>query len=493
MSSSAVSSVSLGASVEALRKKVLDAAVRGELTEQRAEDGTAADLLKEIAAEKAALAAAGKLKKENPLPAITEEEIPFEIPENWEWVRITDIAKCELGKTKDSGKNTGEYFDYLCSINVYDGDIDLSNIKQMRFEPEEFERFQIKKGDLLVCEGGDAGRCAVWDKEFSIFYQNALHRIRFYKNLNPYFYMYLLHIYKANNILSSASIGVTIQHLTLNALKKLCFPLPPLAEQRRIVEKVNSIFHQLDELKTLQTAYASNLEALRKKVIEEGVRGNLTEHLADDGTAADLLKEIAAERAALVAAGKMKKEKPLPGISEEEKPFEIPESWEWVRLRELVYNRGQKTPDKRFSYIDIGSIDNLHQKLNAEENLIEAKDAPSRARKIVSYGDILYATVRPYLHNACIIDKQFSEEPIASTGFAALTCYRGVFNKYLLYYLLSPGFDSYANDTENSKGVVYPAINDDKLYKAVIPLPPLAEQRRIVAKVDELLKIIDVI
>ena len=155
------------------------------------------------------------------------------------------------------------------------------------------------------------------------------------------------------------------------------------------------------------------------------------------------------------------------------------------------YNHGQKTPDAIFSYIDIGSIDNIHQKLNSEENLIEANNAPSRARKIVKLGDIIYSTVRPYLHNTCIIDKEFKAEPIASTGFAVLSCHKGIYNKYLFYYLLSPAFDSYANAKDNAKGVAYPAINDDKLYRAIIPIPPLAEQHRIVAKIEELLPYCD--
>ena len=167
-----------------------------------------------------------------------------------------------------------------------------------------------------------------------------------------------------------------------------------------------------------------------------------------------------------------------------EVPFEIPDSWEWARLGSVVYNRGQTSPSTEFCYIDIGSIDNKNQKLNPTDTTIAPDKAPSRARKLVDMGDILYSTVRPYLHNMCIIDMEFPHIPIASTGFAVLTCHANLLNKYLFYYLMSPDFDAYANNTDNAKGVAYPAINDDRLYKALIPIPPVAEQHRIVSAID---------
>ena len=260
---------------------------------------------------------------------------------------------------------------------------------------------------------------------------------------------------------------------------------------------------------------------LKNALLQEAVQGKLVPQIASEGNARDLLEEIRKERLShgfansrwkLDAAnngicdGKNKKtkksdlrsksqirvtKKELPEITEDEIPFEIPENWCWCRLGEIVYNNGQKTPDKEFSYIDIGSIDNLHQKLNDKENFVSPEQAPSRARKIVKKGDIIYATVRPYLHNMCIIDKDFEKEPIASTGFAVLACYPQILNKYLFYYLLSPSFDNYANDTENAKGVAYPAINDEKLYKGVIPLPPLAEQKRIVDAIEKFMPLIE--
>ena len=228
-------------------------------------------------------------------------------------------------------------------------------------------------------------------------------------------------------------------------------------------------------------------DKMQKSILQMAIQGKLVPQVSEEGTGEKLFRSIQIERQAMIKAGKIKKGKSYPSIDENEIPFDIPETWIWARLQDLVYNRGQAVPSKTFCYIDIGSIDNKRQKLNPEDNVVEANKAPSRARKIVQMGDILYSTVRPYLHNMCIIDREFSFEPIASTGFAAMTCFEGINNKYLFYYLLSPSFDGYANDTENAKGVAYPAINDDRLYRAVIPVPPLAEQKRIVAKLEEIL------
>lgn len=173
-----------------LKNALLQEAVQGKLVPQIASEGNAKDLLEEIRKEKLshgldfANAKSGKRKskKETALAGsnpcdITEEEIPFDIPENWCWCRITDIATCELGKTKDALKNKGEMKDYLCPINIQEEGIDLSKVKQMKFEASEYERYTVKKNDLLICEGGDAGRCAIYDRDEPMYYQNALHRV----------------------------------------------------------------------------------------------------------------------------------------------------------------------------------------------------------------------------------------------------------------------------------------------------------------------------
>ena len=251
-------------------------------------------------------------------------------------------------------------------------------------------------------------------------------------------------------------------------------------------------------------------QQLKNSILQMAVQGKLVPQDPNDEPASVLLERIRKEKDQLIKEGKIKKEKnpsyifrgadnfPYEKVGKnelvciaDEVPFEIPDSWEWVRLSKIVYNRGQITPANDFCYIDIGSIDNKNQKLSDEENVIASDKAPSRARRIVAIGDILYSTVRPYLHNMCIVDHSFSHQPIASTGFAALTCHTGFYNAFLFYYLMSPDFDAYANDTDNAKGVAYPAINDSKLYQALIPVPPEVEQRRIVSKIKKLLPYVE--
>jgi len=246
-------------------------------------------------------------------------------------------------------------------------------------------------------------------------------------------------------------------------------------------------------------------QQLKNSILQMAVQGKLVPQDPNDEPASVLLERIRAEKEQLIKQKKIKKEKnpsyifrgadniPYEKIGNSEPvnianevPFEIPDSWEWARLGQLVFNRGQCTPQEEFCYIDIGSINNKQQCLNSEETVLSADKAPSRARKLVALGDILYSTVRPYLHNMCMIDRNFSRIPIASTGFAVMTCHGDLYNKYLFYYLMSPDFDAYANDTDNAKGVAYPAINDDRLYRALIPIPPAMEQYRIVAEIESL-------
>ena len=178
-------------------------------------------------------------------------------------------------------------------------------------------------------------------------------------------------------------------------------------------------------------------------------------------------------------------------VSEEEYLIDIPKEWKWTRLGYVTSNHGQVTPSDTFSYIDVGTLDNVNHRLSSGENIVEAKDAPSRAKKVVEAGDVIYSTVRPYLHNICIIDKDFSYTPIASTAFCVMHANEEVLdNKFLFYWLLTKEFDKYSNG-DPSKGALYPAIGEKDLLKGVIPLPAVSEQKAIVAKIEAVFEILD--
>ena len=323
-----------------LKNSILQLAIQGKLVEQRPGEGTAQELYAQIQAEKQRLIKEGKLKKEKPLPEITEDEKPFEIPEGWMWVHLNYIANSSLGKTLDKVKNTGDYKPYLCSINVYWNGISLEKVKEARFEETELEKYSLKRGDLLICEGGDVGRSAVWEEDIPMCYQNALHRVRFYHDINPYFYKYLIECYKGIGIINQFSKGVTIKHLVQSSLNAMWLPLPPLAEQKRIVAKIEELLPLVDRYEQAWTKLENFNrrfpEDMKKSILQQAIQGKLVEQRPEEGTAQELYAQIQAEKQRLIKEGKLKKEKPLPEITEDEKPFEIPEGWMWVRLRDIV-------------------------------------------------------------------------------------------------------------------------------------------------------------
>ena len=227
---------------------------------------------------------------------------------------------------------------------------------------------------------------------------------------------------------------------------------------------------------------------LRRFVLDLAVRGKLVEQDPNDEPAAELLKRIAKRKARLVKAGESRREKSLPGIESEDVPYEIPYGWEWTRIREITSNRGQTVPDCDFTYIDVTAI---NKEIGCIEcaKVISASEAPSRARKIVRKGDVLYSCVRPYLLNIAIVEREIFPVPIASTAFAVLNGFELVLPRYQWIVLRSPVMVTSVE--EKMRGQAYPAINDSDFALLLFPLPPLAEQHRIVAKVDELMAFCD--
>ncbi len=430
------------------------------------------------------------------------DEMPFEeLPEGWAWARLESAlfnrdAERVPVLVADREK-LDKIYDYYGASGVID----------------KVDSYLFDKPLLLV--GEDGANLLTRSKPIAF-----MARGKYWVNNHAHVldgisesYLEYIALY-INSINLAPYVTGTAQPKMNQAKMGLIFiPLPPLAEQRRIVERVNELMPLVEEYGRLEDA-REELDAalpgrLRKSVLQLAVQGGLVPQDPADEPAGVLLERIRGRRRQLVAKGGMKAPKggesiifagsdgrryekrvdaggreSEPVCIEDEIPFEIPEGWEWRRLGSLVLNRGQKRPEARFAYIDISSIDNVNQKLG-QETVINAADAPSRARKLVAKNDVLYATVRPYLHNACIVDRDFNIEPIASTGFAVLSCLDGFLPSFLLYCLVSPSFDSYANANENAKGVAYPAINDNRLYRALIPVPSASEQKRIVSRVTE--------
>lgn len=225
---------------------------------------------------------------------------------------------------------------------------------------------------------------------------------------------------------------------------------------------------------------------IRQFILDLAVRGKLIKQDPNDEPATELLERIAAEKARLVKIKQIRKRKPLPEV--DESPFDLPASWRWTRMRQITSDRGQTVPSAPFTYIDVTSIDK-DDGIVAAPKVLEANAAPSRARKIAVKGDVIYSCVRPYLLNVAVIDKDFDPAPIVSTAFAVLNGHGMVLPRYLWIVLRSPFMIECAE--ESMRGQAYPAINDSDFSALPVPLPPFAEQQRIVARVDELMALCD--
>ena len=236
--------------IKKLRELILELAMRGSLVPQDPNDEPASELLKKIAAEKAQLVKDGKIKKPRELPALEDEDRAFDLPDGWEWVRFGEIARHNAGKTLDKRRNTGEPRDYLTTSNLYWGRFDLTEVRQMLIKEDELEKCTARQGDLLICEGGEAGRAAVWAEPGEICFQNHIHRARFYGDLNPYYAYRYFELLSASGEIEKYRKGVGISNMSGKALATIPFVLPPLAEQARIVAKVDQLMALCDQLKT---------------------------------------------------------------------------------------------------------------------------------------------------------------------------------------------------------------------------------------------------
>ena len=248
---------------EALKKSILQEAVQGKLVLQNPDDEPASVLLERIRAEKQALVKAGKIKKDKHESFIVTrdkipyeiidgkerciaDEVPFELPESWVWCRLGTIFQHNTGKALNSSNHQGTKMQYITTSNLYWDRFELDKLKEMLFTESEVEKFTITKGDLLVCEGGDIGRAAIWNYDYPMRIQNHIHRLRSYAPVEVYFFYYVFYLYKRAGLIGGKGIG--IQGLSSNAIDKLLIPLPPFVEQKRIVTRIEEIMQYCEKL-----------------------------------------------------------------------------------------------------------------------------------------------------------------------------------------------------------------------------------------------------
>ena len=477
-----------------LRKSVLQSAIQGKLTEQLATDDKVEDLLQAIKEEKELLIKEKKIKKQKPLPEITEDEIPFEIPENWRWVRLDDICVYLQRGKSPIYSDIKKYPVVSQKCNQWSG-FTLEPAKYLA--PEVLEKYSderyLKKHDILINSTGlgTVGRVCLFktDSKYPIVVADShVTVVRSTRLISEIYIKYFLsspHI--QDNIEDICSGSTKQKELALNTIKNLLIPLPPLAEQKRIVEKLDNVLANIDELKAseekLSILQKNFPDKLKKSILQSAIQGKLTEQLATDDDVEDLLQAIKEEKELLIKEKKIKKQKPLLEITEEEIPFEIPENWKWVRLGEIsLLNIGltfKPTEISNEGTIVLRSSNIKNGKIDLSDIVRINKEIP--VSKLAKKNDLLICVrngSKKLVGKTAIIEN----DNFAFGAFMSICrskCY-----KYLYYYLSSPlfrgNFDSVTTTTINQ-------ITQTNLKNRIVPLPPLAEQKRIVEKLDKLL------
>ena len=478
---------------EQLKASILQYAIQGKLVEQRPEEGTGEELYQQIQAEKQRLIQEKKIKKEKPLAEISEDEIPFDIPESWKWCYIGELFLHNTGKAQNStGSQNGTIRKFITTSNLYWDEFDFTKVKEMPFTDKELERCTVQKGDLLVCEGGDCGRSAVWKYDEEVCIQNHVHRLRPYQPVDIYYFYYLFYFYKNTGKLRGR--GVAIQGLSNEAIHRVIVPLPSFAEQKRIVAKIEELLPLADRYaasyEKLEQFNAKFPESMRKSILQYAIQGKLVEQRAGEGTGEELYQQIQVEKQRLIQEKKIKKEKPLAEISEDEIPFDIPKSWKWVRIPEIGTSSLGKTLNKS---IDAGkevpylcSINVYWEGINLDQVKTAKFSALDMEKYLLQRGSLLICEGGDVGRSA-VWD---SDTEMYYQN--ALHCVRflGGINPYYFRYC----FELYKGNKilENaSKGMTIKHLVQGSLYSILFPLPPLAEQKRIVAKIEELLPLCD--
>ena len=464
-----------------LKNSILQLAVQGKLVPQDPSDEPASELLKRINAEKAVTLKAGIIKKDKKFTPLTEEDIPYDIPSAWCWMRLGEL--CQL---LDGEKNSGAKYPYL-EAKYLRGKISATFLDSGKF---------VKKGTRLILVDGENSGEVFFATEDG--YMGSTFKVLYIPEsvYEPYILSFLL---LKKQLFRNSKTGAAIPHLNKELFFTLPVPIPPYAEQKRIVAKIEELLPLVenygDAEERLKILNAEFPDKLRKSILQQAVQGKLTERDPADEPATELLKRIRAEKAKLISEGKIKKEKQLSSITEEEKPFDIPDTWEWVRLSEIcnISDGTHQTPkyvDKGVPFISAQNvkpyrfIPEFHRDVSREDYLEYNKVvAPAK-------GDILMTRVGAGIGEAAIIDQDFEFSIYVS--LTLIKRYGDELNmEYLLHVLNSPLGRKLASRKTLGKGASQGNLNLIFIREFVLPIPPLEEQRRIVARANELLAVCD--
>ena len=490
---------------EQLKNSILKLAVTGKLVPQNPSEGTGEQLYRQIQVEKAKLLSEGKIKKGKPLSEITEDEIPFEIPETWKWCRLEDvIITCFSGKNPKYSDAENTNF-CIGQKNNQEYGIDLTGIKYVtdNYWNSIPNDLFLKKGDVLIntLGTGTMGRSGIWSGEVEEAICDSC--VLVLRTNNRFLSSYILAFSRLNrHDFERLATGTTNQK-SINKKEILNYPIPipPLEEQKRIVAK-------LEELKLLISRYEDVWTALdtfnkrfpadmQKSILQMAIQGKLVPQNPSEGTGEQLYRQIQSEKAKLLSEGKIKKGKPLSEITEDEIPFEIPETWKWVRFNNIC------------SVLTCGYASTPHY-VSKEEGMpfISAKNVkPYRFmpenhnyisqdlyHKLVQNakpekGDILLTRVGAGIGEAAIIDTDLDFAIYVSLTLIKLVSNNLISNKYVLYWLNSPIGVASAKKNIYGKNASQGNLNVKNVRDFLVPLPPFDEQMRIVAKLEELLPI----
>ena len=490
---------------EQLKASILQYAIQGKLVEQRPEEGTAEDLYKSIQEEKQKLIREGKIKKEKPLAEITEDEIPFDIPENWKWCRLSQIIDVRDG-THDSPKYVPDGVPLVTSKNLSNGIIDYSNIKYITQEDADKinERSAVNDNDILFAMIGSIGNPVLVKKDREFCIKNMA-LFKKYDNTNMDMnFMYWFFLYAQYALKAEASGGVQ-SFISLGRFREYLIPLPPYEEQGRIAKKIEELLPFVDHYEAsyekLEQFNAKFPEDMKKSILQYAIQGKLVEQRSEEGTAEDPYKAIQEEKQKLIKEGKLKKTRALPLITEEEIPFDFPKTWKICYIDDIAF----VTKLAGFEYTkyiaDNLVIDGIplfkgknvqNGKLVLEfESFIPESVSDELPRSQITKKCLLTPYVGT-IGNIAIFDGTFKAHLGSNVGKIEILNSNDntfVLEEYLLWYLRSQY--GYNELTKYKKATAQESISIDAIRNVIIAIPPLEEQHRIVAKIEELLPYCD--